>query len=413
MGLFSPKNLFNLFKRPINKKRNPPEQKYSEDLVNINSFFYVIISISLATVGWYTGFNSTSATPLLWCLACFTIGAAFGFLFGIPKILQSDKLSSDNTDKTHSDYRMQVNTNLTEISDWLTKIIVGLGLIQLSKISFYLNKAAYTLAQNMNISNPDKDKAFALALILCFSILGFLFGYLSTRLFLQGAFSRADQEASSAIQTQLTLLKDKQDLVTSLDTKQVGVLSAEDKPGIMTISDIKEANTITDQNMNMNMEAAPPDRLPGIDPMVEINNLAKDYLNIWVADNNERLRLKTESSKKMFDFVVKNNISKNKIMEEADKSGNQGIILTLANMIFAYPENGDDERLLRVAYRVDRWHIQYRIVQALGQLIDKSFASSANYESINNILNRFEKTGDQSLINLIKGTRTIINRKLS
>jgi hypothetical protein len=81
-------------------------------------------------------------------------------------------------------------------------------------------------------------------------------------------------------------------------------------------------------------------------------------------------------------------------------------------MIFAYPENGDDERLLRIASRVDKWHVQYRIVQALGQLIDKSYAFGTNYESINNILNSFKKTGDQPLINLIKGTRILINRKL-
>ena len=43
-------------------------------------------------------------------------------------------------------------------------------------------------------------KPFALALIVYFTILGFLLGYVITRLFPAGAFSRADQTATVAIE---------------------------------------------------------------------------------------------------------------------------------------------------------------------------------------------------------------------
>jgi hypothetical protein len=49
--------------------------------------------------------------------ALFVAGCILGFLFGIPKVL---KESSSSTVGSFSD-----NANLEEISDWLTKIIVG------------------------------------------------------------------------------------------------------------------------------------------------------------------------------------------------------------------------------------------------------------------------------------------------
>lgn len=140
-----------------------------------------------------------AATSLLWALACLACGAAIGFLFGIPKILQADKPAVPEQ-PTGSSYRQQVNTNLEQISDWLTKIIVGLGLINLKSIPPNLNRIAEVLTASTGTGN--ENTAFALALILYFSIIGFLFGYVSTRLFLAGAFSRADQYAAAIIEVE-------------------------------------------------------------------------------------------------------------------------------------------------------------------------------------------------------------------
>jgi len=63
---------------------------------------------------------------LLFAFAAVAAGAATGFLFGIPRTLQG------NTPTESTSY--QVNTNLEQISYWLTKIIVGLGLIKLKTI---------------------------------------------------------------------------------------------------------------------------------------------------------------------------------------------------------------------------------------------------------------------------------------
>ena len=141
------------------------------------------------------------AISILWMLASLSFGILIGFLFGIPKVLQNNTISKEVSVPANSaavtgneslNYRQQPNTNLTEISDWLTKIIVGLGLINLKKFPLYVKQVAGWMATGINPRYPSDEIAFCIAMISGFTILGFLFGYLTTRLFLAGAFYRAD-----------------------------------------------------------------------------------------------------------------------------------------------------------------------------------------------------------------------------
>ena len=133
-----------------------------------------------------------------WALAYFAIWFLIGFLFGIPRVLQGE-------DNRQAKYAQRVNTNLEQISDWLTKIIVGLGLVQLQTVPEHLAKAATWMAQSFAPSAastatvPSDAISFAGAFIIFFSVLGFFSGYLSTRLFLALAFFRADLEPDRTI----------------------------------------------------------------------------------------------------------------------------------------------------------------------------------------------------------------------
>src|SRR5262249_14798329 len=60
------------------------------------------------------------------------IGAAFGFLFGIPRTVQEPSTRPAEGFYVESAYH--TNTNLEQISDWLTKIIVGATLIELQNL---------------------------------------------------------------------------------------------------------------------------------------------------------------------------------------------------------------------------------------------------------------------------------------
>jgi len=121
-------------------------------------------------------------------VCAFAIGASLGFLFGIPTYLaRSNEASS--TDKAS----YQPNTNLTQVSDWLTKIIIGVSLVQFGQLTKSLGKLGDSLAPSLG--GDDTGKSFGIAVVVAFFVIGFLAGYLYTRLRLQWAFAHADRGA--------------------------------------------------------------------------------------------------------------------------------------------------------------------------------------------------------------------------
>ena len=126
-------------------------------------------------------------------------GALLGFLFGVPRASRTADSSNSLTqgrDATLIDTNLPPNnqqnkrlyidnTNIEEISDWLTKILVGIGLVQLKTLPSYLSKLEQLLQSAIG------NGVFGVAIVIHFSVCGFFLGYLSSRLFLPGAFSRS------------------------------------------------------------------------------------------------------------------------------------------------------------------------------------------------------------------------------
>lgn len=132
-----------------------------------------------------------SSIVYIWASSAFVCGVLLGFLFGIPKVVQS--YDSDTSEqKNRRDYFQSVNTNLEQISDWLTKIIVGIGLVELWTIPDRFSRLVAC-----TISGTDISPSFAGATLLYFAIVGFFTGYLLTRLYLAVAFATVDQHQFS------------------------------------------------------------------------------------------------------------------------------------------------------------------------------------------------------------------------
>lgn len=118
--------------------------------------------------------------------AALLAGGLTGFLFGIPRRVQE-------TEGAGSDGRLYgANTNLEQISDWLTKILVGVGLTQLGEIGTALN--AIGEWGGKGLGGFPSAPAFAVGLVMYFAITGFLIAYLWTRLFLGRALSEAETQ---------------------------------------------------------------------------------------------------------------------------------------------------------------------------------------------------------------------------
>jgi len=155
---------------------------------------------------------------ILTALGFLLVGFVLGFIFCIPRaparrnteatansaaggsVHSADGSGAAGT----SNDPLETNSNLNEISDWLTKIIVGVGLVELNKIPGKLSDLATYIGSGLqNCSGTSSDpcakngEALALGIIIFFFAVGFLFGYIWTRFYYQRALSglaaRADR----------------------------------------------------------------------------------------------------------------------------------------------------------------------------------------------------------------------------
>lgn len=158
-----------------------------------------------------------AAIGMMAAAASSLLGGLLGFVFGIPRTLQgvaptppppvqpTPSDASGNVQASASAPSIRpayvANTNLEQISDWLTKILVGVSLTQVPQITQALHGAAEVLATALG--SAATDHAFAFALIIFFLICGFLLGYLWTRLYLPSALSQSDLAAAALVKAQV------------------------------------------------------------------------------------------------------------------------------------------------------------------------------------------------------------------
>lgn len=143
---------------------------------------FAIILLSLGNNGWLI--VTATAGGLLLAAASAAVGGFLGFLFGIPR---SKQLAVDNSNTNNgSDRQYLENTNLEQISDWITKIIVGLTLVQYDKIentiAIFGEKFGPVI---MTYADANAQQAVAVSIIVFYLILSFIFGYLWTRIYME------------------------------------------------------------------------------------------------------------------------------------------------------------------------------------------------------------------------------------
>ena len=102
--------------------------------------------------------------------AAMVAGAIVGFLFGLPK----------TREQTDSKALLATNSNLDKVSDWLTTILIGLGLVQLGEVPDGVGHLAETIAPGLG--GDVGAETFAAALLIFTVVDGFLIGYLWTRI---------------------------------------------------------------------------------------------------------------------------------------------------------------------------------------------------------------------------------------
>jgi tetratricopeptide (TPR) repeat protein len=143
-----------------------------------SGFLHVGSTLRIASVG------------ILIAGASLFLGFVLGFIFCVPRIPKqsADARALASAGKVEMDSsRVESNTNLVEISDWLTKMLVGVGLVELYKIAPLLKKLATFLGPGLREcdSTPciGSSESFAIGLVVFFFGVGFLIGYVWTSLY--------------------------------------------------------------------------------------------------------------------------------------------------------------------------------------------------------------------------------------
>ena len=173
----------------------------------------LIILFYAAQTSNLSQFASVVGVALVVACSALVSGGLLGFLFGIPRTLQQEgKQAVQQNGKAGNvpkDQRQEityaVNTNLEQISDWLTKILVGVGLTQISTFPVALRE--YGDYVGTGLGGYPNSRVFSIALLLFFLIDGFLISYLWTRLHFARALRQADDESRlAAVETKLDII---------------------------------------------------------------------------------------------------------------------------------------------------------------------------------------------------------------
>lgn len=174
---------------------NPRHKLIWQQLLVIESFtmwFYrfIVIFIVLYSLGQVTNFSFWSewarAMVVLGILvgvlfAATVTGGLLGFLFGLPKQVQASAPGPQDPSPSPAGNKpgpsvaaaFKGNSNLEEVSDWVTKIIVGLGLVEATTLYQKLTGAADAFKQQVPNGIVGADTVF-LTIVIAASCAGFI-----------------------------------------------------------------------------------------------------------------------------------------------------------------------------------------------------------------------------------------------
>jgi hypothetical protein len=180
---------------------------------------YLLLVLAVGVIGvminalrydhWMDGIVAkTAGVGILFAGSNFIIGVLLGFLFGFPPAAsgtssqpahqtpgtqsQNQRPPGSNGSAKPQSLSAFQNTNLQEISDWLTKVIVGASLVELTKLPPLLKQFAEFMAIGINPHDPSAP--VALVIMGYFWSCGLLYGYMWTRYEIAVTSPRTDND---------------------------------------------------------------------------------------------------------------------------------------------------------------------------------------------------------------------------
>jgi uncharacterized integral membrane protein len=222
------KSLFQSIKAFINQ----PKSKDGA-MITMHGLLLFFALITLMITGLLT-INYSKTSPLfvftntaVIILAIAISGFLMGFIFGIPRSVRFrfDKTKDKFANTDSNENILADNTNLEEISDWITKIIIGLTLIEGRKIINMIENGAESIAKSYPkcgiIACDINLFVFSYCLILFFGGYGFFGGYFWART-LFGTILIQSRKEQESTQREITMLSNR-NLSNADEVTEIGV----------------------------------------------------------------------------------------------------------------------------------------------------------------------------------------------
>jgi hypothetical protein len=169
----------------------------------------IVGGLCALTYGTLGANGRLAIVELLLANASLSVGGLLGFLFGIPRMgqnqpaspvssrssgapIRADLPDSETYQRREQSLAYQPSTNLEQIADWLTKILIGVGLVQFSKLGESLQATGQYVSAQLGDGAQGAALVTQVVLIL-FAVVGFLLSLLWTRIYYGEILARADR----------------------------------------------------------------------------------------------------------------------------------------------------------------------------------------------------------------------------
>lgn len=163
--------------------------------------FLALAILVLALLAWSLRSTLILFIELMVAAASASVGALLGFLFGMPRAPLEPSPSNENKGAS-TDVTYRPSNNLEQVSDWLTKILIGVGLVELTKLRGALRELGSSVATSI-AGTPTGTNVVTEVVVVTFVVLGFLVSFLWTRIYYGRLQTLADNDIINRLRGQV------------------------------------------------------------------------------------------------------------------------------------------------------------------------------------------------------------------
>jgi hypothetical protein len=163
-------------------------------------------TIVLILLAWSMASARVLFTELLVAAGAIAVGALVGFLFGMPRAPNAS--ADDDSSGSDGPVRYRPSNNLEQVSDWLTKLLIGVGLVEVKQLGSVLNRIG--VAVDLSLSGSVAGiNVITQVVIVIFVLLGFVCSFLWTRIYYARLQTLADSDILNSLREKVGLYRRK------------------------------------------------------------------------------------------------------------------------------------------------------------------------------------------------------------